>query len=165
MKINLKKTITYSFLIAALILNLGSMQAFASHNGHCCNYHQHHCKMKAKMDKMFEKIGVNPCQKQKIDSIFEASKATAEPILKCKMEKKKALMQYLTSPQATKEQAMAMEQEITCIHEKLAEIHINTMFEIRQILTPEQLQKMAKYHQEHMDEFFKHHAKKCSCNN
>jgi len=160
MKINLQKVAINSFLAAALFFNLGSVQVFA-HCGHCQGDFKGgepcHSKMKKEMDKMFAEIGVNCEQKKQIDCIMQNSKAQSRPIRKCMREKKKALMQYMMTPQATQEQALCMENEISEMHKQIHAIRINTFFEMKKVLTPCQQQKMADYHQKHMAEFEKKH--------
>jgi Spy/CpxP family protein refolding chaperone len=153
----MKKLLLNSVLAVLLLLNVFSPQAFAS-CGYCNKGKSHHYEMKQKMDAMFTEIGVDCNQKQQIDAIMQNSRAQSKPIRKCMREKKKALMQYIMTPQATKEQALCLESEISQLHSQLHTIHINTMFEIKKILTPCQQQKMCDYHQKHMAEFEKKHA-------
>lgn len=156
MKINLHKVVLNSFLTAALLFNVASLPTFA-HCGHCGHKHSNHAEMKQKMDKMFTEIGVDCNQKQKIDAIIQASKVKQEAIHKCMHEQKKALFQYMMTPNATKEQALCLENGISKLHEQSHELRINTFFEMKKVLTPCQQQKMAEYHQKHMAEFEKKH--------
>ncbi len=158
MEINFKKISLNSILVIALLFNLTSAKVLA----HCCNpnsgYKGHcHCNMKQKMDEMFTEIGVTPEQKQKIDAIMQDSRTKEQAIHKCMHEKKKALMQYMMTSEATKAQALSQEKEIECLHNQLAEIRINSVFETKKILTPQQQRKMAEFHQKHIAEFEKKH--------
>ena len=164
MKINLKKIALNSILATVLLLPVTSLQSFA-HCGHCHNNGHKQCKngghkhadMKKKIDAMFTEIGVNCEQKQKIDAIMQDSKTKEKALHQCMHEKKKALGQYMMTPQATKEQALCLANGIDELHKQMHEIHINTFFEMKQVLTPAQQQKMAEYHQKHMAEFEKKH--------
>lgn len=157
MGINLKKIILNSFLAIALLFNLASLRVFA----HCiddCTCKKH-CpqEMKQRMDEIFAEIGVSIEQRQKIDTIMQDSRTKEQLVHKCMHEKKKTLMQYLTDSQATKAQALIYTKEISCLHNQLSEIRIDSIFEVKKILTPQQQQKMAEYHKKH-SEFQKSHT-------
>lgn len=161
MKIYWKKITKQNFLITMLIATLVSFPAFAYTDKNFKDYKHCHCpkEMKQKMDNMMKEIGITPEQKQKLDAIKEESRSKSEPVLKCLMEKKRAQMQYLMTPQANKDQALAQEKEISRLQEQLAEIRINSIFEMKNVLTPEQQQKFAEIQQKRMKECPEEHTR------
>lgn len=163
MEINWKKYIFSSILATTFLFNVAYLPTFAycADGGYAVD-EPCHCHMKKRMDAMFTEIGINCQQKQQIDCIIQASKEKEDTLRKCKHEKKQALWQYMMTSQATKEQALCMENEISELHKQLHELRINTFFDIKNILTPCQQQKMHEYHQKHKAEFKKRH-KKHSC--
>ncbi|MDD3012262.1 MAG: periplasmic heavy metal sensor [Candidatus Gastranaerophilales bacterium] len=147
------KKITF---ITALILTLFSFPSWAVEG-----QYPKQCKpgtemMKQHYESMLKELGVTADQKQKLDAIMQESRIQAEPVRKCMWEKKQALMQYIFSSQATKEQALCKAKEITDTKYQLEEIFINGMFKAKCILTPEQQQKFIELHQKKMMKFEKY---------
>jgi len=141
-------------LITALVFALSSSSVFAA-GGQDMKSGKPPCPpemMKQHYESMMKELGVTTEQKQKLDAIMQESRTQAEPVAKCMWEKKKALMQYIFSSQATKEQALCKAKEITDTKYQLEEIFINGMFKAKCVLTPEQQQKFVELHQKKMME-------------
>jgi|GEM_PF-2725161 len=137
--------------ITALILTLFSFPSFAV-EGQSPTMDRPDM-MKHHYESMMKELGVTPEQKQKLDAIMQESRTQADPLIKSMREKKRALMQYILTPQATKEQALCQAKEITDMKYQLEQIFINGMFKAKCILTPEQQQKFAELHQKKMMQF------------
>jgi periplasmic protein CpxP/Spy len=108
--------------------------------------------MKPPCENMMNQLGLTADQKQKIDAIMQASKAQADPIMQSMREKKTALMQYLFTPQATKEQALCKAKEISDLKYQLEGVFIDGILKAKCILTPAQQQKFLQLHQRKMME-------------
>jgi Spy/CpxP family protein refolding chaperone len=149
MSIQWKKTA----LITTMIFTLSSFSAFAQQGPGMKSGMRSPEMMKQRCETMMKELGVTPEQKQKLDAIMQESMTQAEPVMKSIREKKKALMQYMMTSQATKEQALCMAKEINDLKYQLEQIRINSMFEAKCVLTPEQQQKFIELHQKKMMKF------------
>lgn len=109
--------------------------------------------MEQRMKETFDEIGVTPEQKQKLDDVLESARKEKEPIINSMIEKKKELMNYIMTPEATEEKALEMKDEIAKLHQEIGKIHIKTVFEIKKILTPEQFEKFSMHLKNHIEEF------------
>lgn len=108
---------------------------------------------KQEMDKFLTEIGVTADQKKRMEAIHNDTKAQMKPLITSMFEQRKALMQYMATPAATEDQALAKEQAIEDIQGKMAQVRIQSMFKMKSVLTPEQQQKIAARMQQKMQEF------------
>lgn len=91
---------------------------------------------------MQQKLGLTDAQVKALESARSADREKASQLKSQLMNKKKALMQYMGSTNANKAQAMTMQDEILRLEKQLSEMRINSWFDMREILTPEQLETM-----------------------
>ena len=131
------------FAVMALMLSLCSFPVMAQDRDGCKCMSGHH-KMHEKFESMLTQAGVTPDQKQKLDAIWQQAKTQADPIRTSLFEKKKALFEYISCPQATKEQALSQAQAISQLQLQLETIRINSMFQAKCVLTPDQQQKLSQ---------------------
>ena len=166
MKNTTKQLLGQIAIISALLLSF-SFPAFAQDNQNSCKMKPNqpmmmgkHCMMQKKFDDLLTQAGVTPEQKQKIDVIWQQARTQSEPIMLSLREKRKALFDYISSPQANKDQALAQLKDISQLQYQLESIRINSMFQVKCILTPEQQQKLTQLIQEKMK---KHEQQEKSC--
>jgi len=158
----MKNTVKHSLLAAALVFALIPFSSLAladSSDGeghyHCMGCHHGH---EWKKHEFMDKLGLTPEQKQQFEAIRQDKHTQAEALMKSMFEKDRELRQYMASPDANEENALAKEKEISDIHEQMAQLHIQTRFKINAILTPEQREKMSQWRKEKMDRFEHRHA-------
>lgn len=100
------------------------------------------------MNRMFDRLNLTADQKSRLQAAKtrqrDAHKAQREALGK-KWQELSALMR---SASATKDQAIAKQREINQIHAQLAEARVAAWFEMRAILTPEQLKQLETLKQE-----------------
>ena len=89
-------------------------------------------------EKMMSELGITPEQQAEL----KASKAKGETLHKQVQEKRRALMEYMASPEATENQALSKSRELANLQQQLGDLRIKTWFEIKGKLTPEQEAKM-----------------------
>ena len=103
----------------------------------------HHRDMAANhMNRMFDKLNLTADQKTKLQAIRtksrEANKAQHEAMGK----KWQELSQLMRSATATRDQALAKQREINALQAQLAESRVSTWFEMRAVLTADQLKQL-----------------------
>jgi Spy/CpxP family protein refolding chaperone len=103
---------------------------------------------------------LSPEQHQKLTSIRESTKPQFQALMKQSREKRMALKQYMMTPDASETKALGMQKELDAIHNQLGELKVRTWFQIKQNLTPEQLQKMKAQHESKKDSFRQQHPPK-----
>lgn len=91
---------------------------------------------------MVKELGLSPEQGQKVKSTMEQGRAQSQPLREQLKTKRKAMMQYLQTPNATEAGARALNSDINDLQRRLSEIRLKTWFSIRSQLNPEQLQKL-----------------------
>lgn len=94
------------------------------------------------MDRLFDKLNLTPEQKDKIKELrkqgHEKTKAQREQL----MAKQRELHQMVRSAKATREQAIAKQREVNTLQNQLAESRMQTWFDMRAVLTPDQLKQL-----------------------
>ena len=159
MEILNNKILGQILIISALVLSFCSLPVMAQDNQCGCkpepDHYKMHCKMHEKFDDLLTQAGVTPDQKQKIDAIWQQSRTQAEPIKTCLHEKMKALFDYISCPQANKDQALAQAKAISDLKLQLETIRINAMFQAKCILTSDQQQKLSQLIKEKMQKYEK----------
>lgn len=96
----------------------------------------------ARRSQMMEQLGLSAEQKQKVKALMEQGKGQSKSLNEQLKTKRQAMMQYLQSPNASEAKAKSMNNEINDIQRQLSELRLKTWFDMRSILTPEQLQKL-----------------------
>ncbi|WP_303675093.1 Spy/CpxP family protein refolding chaperone [Vampirovibrio chlorellavorus] len=91
---------------------------------------------------MMKELGLSPEQGQKVKSAMEQGRAQSQPLREQLKTKRKAMMQYLQTPNATEAGARTLNSDINDLQRRLSEIRLKTWFSIRSQLNPEQLQKL-----------------------
>lgn len=93
------------------------------------------------MEKMFERLNLTAEQRDKIKTLrkqgHEKMKAQREQL----STKRKELHQLVRSSSSTREQTIAKQREVNVLQDQLAEARLNTWFDMRAVLTPEQLKQ------------------------
>jgi Spy/CpxP family protein refolding chaperone len=123
---------------------LSAAPALAQPDGH--RSHVAHAKAEKKgshgaMDKMFDRLNLTPEQREKIKSLRQQSQERTKTQRQQLMTKRKELHQLVRSSSSTREQAIAKQRELNVLQDQLAEARLNTWFDMRAVLTPEQLKQ------------------------
>lgn len=91
---------------------------------------------------MIKELGLNPEQGQKVKSIMEQGRAQSQALREQLKAKRKSMMQYLQTPNATEAGARTLNSDINDLQRRLSEIRLKTWFSMRSQLNAEQLQKL-----------------------
>jgi len=94
-----------------------------------------------KMERMLQQLDLTPEQSQQIEIIKERSQTATEG-LREEAQTQKDEMQALLASDATTEEIRGQHQEAQNLRQQLDSNRLETMLEIREILTPEQRAKM-----------------------
>ena len=97
---------------------------------------------------MFERLNLTAEQKQKLQSVRQQKQGQGQQLHQQIEQKRKALMQYMTQPNASESKALSMSKEIANLQEQAAEMRIQTWFQMKAIFTPEQLQQLQQMRQQ-----------------
>ena len=95
---------------------------------------------------MMSQLGLTPEQQAQFKTLREQGKGQGKELHQQMQAKKQSLMEYLKSPNATEAHAMEIQAEISALQNQMSTQRIHTWFQMRQILTPEQLQKLEQLH-------------------
>jgi Spy/CpxP family protein refolding chaperone len=106
-------------------------------------------KKEAHHQKMMDELGLTPDQASKIKNIREQNHSQAKSIHDQLQDKRRDLMEYMSSDNADPGKAKAMQQEIDQLQNQLSTLRMNTWFEMKKNLTPEQLTKMQALREQH----------------
>ncbi|MDD3420488.1 MAG: Spy/CpxP family protein refolding chaperone [Candidatus Gastranaerophilales bacterium] len=159
MENKLLKIAAFSLLAIAIMFAVLLGFSFSHHKAYQKHHHyygQHHeFNFRHKLDKMLDEADVTPEQKAQLDDIIDKAKDEQKPIIHSMFEKKKELIDYMAKPDSEKETAFQMKQEITDLHNEIAKIHINAIYEMKKVLKQEQIEKLAKCHKEKLDKIEK----------
>ncbi len=97
----------------------------------------------SRMDRMFDQLNLSTEQQQEINSIREQRKASSEGLrqqLRTAMEE----MRSLQASNASESELRQHHQKIQQLHQQMGNQRFETALEIREILTPEQREKLAQ---------------------
>lgn len=89
-----------------------------------------------------KQLGLSPEQSQKVKAIMQEGHQQSQTMKEQLRAKRKALMQYLQTPNASQSQALSMNADINATQRQMSELRLKTFFAMRAQLTPEQLQKL-----------------------
>ncbi len=112
----------------------GRMQNRTSHPSASASDERH--------QQMIKNLGLSPEQGQKVKSTMEQGRAQSQTLREQLKTKRKAMMQYLQTPNATEAGARNLNSEINDLQRRLSEVRLKTWFSMRSQLNPEQLQKL-----------------------
>lgn len=101
---------------------------------------------------MIRNLGLTDEQMTKLKTTQQESMAEARKIQQQARERRKALMEYIASPEAKEEKASVMQRELNENLEALAQLRLRSWFKMRSILTPEQLQKLVSERKQRMQQ-------------
>jgi Spy/CpxP family protein refolding chaperone len=99
--------------------------------------------------KMMDELGLTPDQASKIKTIREQNHSQAKSLHDQLQGKRQSLMEYMSSDSADPAKAKAMQQDIDQLQGQLSTLRMNTWFEMKKNLTPEQLSKMQALREQH----------------
>lgn len=94
--------------------------------------------------RVMQDLGLDEAQRASIKEIREKYKAQRESLDKDALRSKKEELKKGLAGTASKESLKSLFQEIKTLKESRAEMRFNQMLEIREVLKPEQRQKMAE---------------------
>ncbi len=94
-----------------------------------------------KMDRMFDKLNLSAEQREKIKTLRQQGQERMKPQHQQLMAKRRELHELVRSAGSTREQAIAKQREVSAIQNQVAEARMNTWFDMRAVLTPEQLKQ------------------------
>lgn len=109
-------------------------------------YH-HHGEFEQKHARMMDQLGLTSEQQVQIKALREQGRNQSLNLQRQLRAKRKNLMDYLKSPQASEESALELQAEINALKGKISAQRIHSWFQMRKILTPEQRNKLEKLHQ------------------
>lgn len=93
------------------------------------------------MESMFEKLNLTTEQREKIKTIRQQGQDKTKAQREQLQAKRTELYQLVRSANSTKDQALAKQREVNALQNQLAEARIASWFEMRAVLTPEQLKQ------------------------
>lgn len=94
------------------------------------------------VERLFQQLNLTDAQKQQIKAIRERNMQAAKPVRESLRAKQKELTTLIKKADANKDQAIAKQREINALNNQLAESRLNSWFEARAVLTPDQLKKL-----------------------
>lgn len=95
------------------------------------------------MNRLFDRLHLTAEQKQKLQAIRTRERENKRAQHQALGKKWQELSALMRSASSTREQALAKQREINQLQAQLAESRVSTWFEMRAVLTPEQLKELA----------------------
>lgn len=95
------------------------------------------------IDKLTEQLDLSPEQSEQIEAIREQSQTDSQALVEQLQTNRQQMQSFLTSD-ADPEQLRANHQDGQNLRQQLSDIRLETMLEIREVLTPEQRTQMAE---------------------
>ncbi|HEY9745749.1 MAG TPA: Spy/CpxP family protein refolding chaperone [Oculatellaceae cyanobacterium] len=92
--------------------------------------------------RIIEQLNLSEEQQARIKTIREQGKAQGKALHEEIRAKRRELMTYLKSPNASEAKALAIQSEIDALQAKLSAKRIHVWFQMREVLTPEQLKQL-----------------------
>ena len=89
-----------------------------------------------------QQLNLNKEQQQKVEKTIAEGHKQSQALKKKLRAKRRALMQYLQTPEANQAQALGMNKEINVLQSQIGELRLKTFFSMRAQLNPEQIQKL-----------------------
>ncbi|MBU6429978.1 MAG: hypothetical protein KGR26_13270, partial [Cyanobacteria bacterium REEB65] len=94
-------------------------------------------------NRVFDELQLTPAQRQQCMAIVRSGYVDSVAMRGKARDSWHDLMQLLRNPQASLQQAMVQQRELTQLQESLAEKRLVTWFAVRQLLTPAQLARLS----------------------
>jgi Spy/CpxP family protein refolding chaperone len=91
---------------------------------------------------IMSQLGLTPEQQAQFKALREQGKSQGQDLRQQLHSRRQGLMEYLKSPDATETRALQMQSEMNTLQSQMSTQRIHTWFQMRKILTPEQLQKL-----------------------
>jgi Spy/CpxP family protein refolding chaperone len=95
-------------------------------------------------EQIMSQLGLTAEQQSQLKALREQGKNEAKERYQQLRVKRHNLMTYLKSPKATEERALQLQNEVNALQNQMSAQRIHTWFQMRKILTPEQLQKLER---------------------
>lgn len=95
-------------------------------------------------EQMARQLGLTPEQQKKFQTLRQQGRSQSQAQRQQLRSKRQALMQYLRTPQAMEARALQMQAEVNDLQKQMSEQRIKAWFQMRETLTPEQLQKLGQ---------------------
>jgi Spy/CpxP family protein refolding chaperone len=115
-----------------------------------------HHQIGHRMDQLLDQVNLSAEQKQKVEALRKVDQAQVEPLMKTMFTKHHEFMEYLLNPTATKEKSEQKQAELSQLHQQLEQHHMDFIFKLKELLTPEQQQKLSTLHHEKMRQWEQH---------
>ena len=142
------KTIT-SLLVLVGMLGVMPAMSWADYRQQNIVFAQHRSS-ESRRQKMMDELGLSADQKTKINTVRQHRRNKVRPMMEQLKAKRRSLQAYLQSPNATPGEARARQQELSRLEAQLQDQRLQTWFEIRQVLSAEQLQQIQAKRQQRM---------------
>jgi Spy/CpxP family protein refolding chaperone len=94
-----------------------------------------------------QEMGFTQEQMDQIKAIQQKAHSQAQPLKQTLEQKRKEMMEYVSSPGATEAQALSKQREFAQLQNQLSELRIKTWFKMKDVMSPEQLQRYTQLHQ------------------
>jgi Spy/CpxP family protein refolding chaperone len=94
--------------------------------------------------------GIAPEKAQKIRAIREQNQKAIEPLKTKAKTQRQALMDYMANPNANAQQAQTMSEQLHQTMIQMDNLKLQSWFDMRQHLTPEQMQKLVNARQQRL---------------
>lgn len=144
------KRLFLSVALTASIL-LPTTAAFANDPEH---FHKKHDEIQKQF---LDEINATPDQRQQIEATNKNFESQVDPIRTELQQKRKALMEYLATPDATKEEALKQQAAIDDLKARQSQLMIDHTFNKKALLNPDQQQKAKAFFEKKNEEWQKKH--------
>lgn len=105
----------------------------------------------AKRQQLYQQLNITDEQAAKLKAVREKNQGQVRALRQESMTKRKALSQYMASPDADPAKAMTLQKDLAATNQRLEEQRLKGWFEMRKNLTPEQLTKLQSLRQQHQN--------------
>lgn len=102
----------------------------------------HRAQFEERHERLMSQLNLTADQQAQLKALREQGKNQAQERHQQLQAKRRNLMSYLKSPNATEDRALQLQNEINALQNQMSAQRIHTWFRMRKILTPEQLQKL-----------------------
>ncbi len=92
---------------------------------------------------LVSQINLTPTQKKQVETLRLQTRTKVQPLVQEAMVKRQSLVEYMATPNAQENEALTRQRDIERLQQSIAEEQLKGMFQIREILTQEQLQKLS----------------------
>lgn len=96
---------------------------------------------------VMQRLGLTPEQSEKMRTVMQQGKSQSRELHQQLQSKRQAFMRYIQTADAQEAQAQRLHNEMNELQHRLGELRVKTWFQMRQLLTPEQRQKLEQLRQ------------------